>query len=97
MSKMRKLEDWQTDRVLKKCACMIAHSPTKGALWPRCDRGWYVREYHSTAAMEHHLNHLKGKPTAPAHWKPGWQDRCHGETGPFRSEEEAREYALGAA
>ena len=52
MSK-RKLEDWQTDRALKKHACMIAHKPFK---W---SRGWWVREYHSDFAME---QHLKGKP-----------------------------------
>jgi hypothetical protein len=48
MSK-RKLEDWQTDRALKKRACMIAYKPFKYS------RGWWVREYHSPVAMEQHL------------------------------------------
>jgi hypothetical protein len=44
--------------------------------------GWWVREYHSTVAM---ANHLKGKKGS------------YVESGPFRTEEEARAYAMGWA
>jgi hypothetical protein len=81
---------WQTDKALKQCACMIGYNPTKGAISPLMPRGWLVREYHSTTAMECHLK----EKAAPAHWKPGWEHTCYGDAGPFRTEEEAREYAL---
>jgi hypothetical protein len=77
MSKKRKLEDWRTDTVLKKRACMIAHRSFK---W---SRGWWVREYHSPIAMEQHLRGTAGR------------EYSYGDTGPFRTEEEAREFALG--
>jgi hypothetical protein len=57
---------------------MIAYKPFKYS------RGWWVREYHSCAAMEKHLN---GE----------WRDRpCFGDTGGFETEQEARCYALHA-
>ena len=70
-------EGWQTHKSLKKRACMIAYRPFKRS------RGWWVREYHSSYAME---QHLKGNA--------GW-DLSYVDTGSFRTEEEAREYALG--
>ena len=76
MSK-RKLEDWQTDRALKKRACMIAYKPFKYS------RGWWVREYHSTFAMD---QHLKGKPRLEGSY-------C--DAGSFETQEDARQYALG--
>ena len=73
------VEGWQTDRALKKCASMIAYKTKRDGYTPR---GWWVREYHSPVAM---ANHLKGKKGL---------EGSYGETGPFRTEEEAREYAL---
>jgi hypothetical protein len=72
---------WQTNKALRKRACMIGYRPKKGKGYP--SRGWYVREYHSPIAMK---QHLKGEE--------GW-DMSYGETGPFRTEEEAMEYAMG--
>jgi hypothetical protein len=75
MSK-RKLDDWKTDKALQKKAMMIAHKPFK---W---SRGWWVREFHSNAAMQ---KYLSGE----------WRDRpCFGDTGSFETEEEARRFAL---
>jgi hypothetical protein len=71
---------WQTDKALKNRCSMIAYNPTGQG---DCPRGWYVREYHSSFAME---QHLKGKK--------GWE-ASYAETGPFRTENEAREYATG--
>jgi hypothetical protein len=62
------------DKALRKRASMIVYRPKP----PR--RGWYIRKYHSTFAME---QALKGK----GEWD------SYGETGPFRTEEEAREFA----
>jgi hypothetical protein len=82
--KKPKLEDWQTDRALKKRACMIGYNATKGAISPLMPRGWLVREYHSRAARKMHLKCEVGEGS-------------YGDAGPFRTEQEAREYALGAA
>jgi hypothetical protein len=69
--------EWRTDKALKKRACMIAYRPHKRS------RGWWVREFHSTIAMQ---KYLKGE----------WHDRpTFGETSGFRTEMEARDYALG--
>ena len=74
--KKRKFDDWKTDKALRKRACMIAYRPFK---W---SRGWWVREYHSTIAMQ---KHLKGE----------WNDRpCFGDNGPFATEDRARRFAL---
>src|SRR5262245_19975509 len=49
------VEGWQTDKELRKCACMIAYKTKKD---DRPGPGWFVREYHSPVAL---ANHLKGK------------------------------------
>jgi hypothetical protein len=46
-------------------------------------RSWWVREYHSTFAMKQHLE-----------GKAGWE-QSFGDTGSFKTEEDARQYALG--
>jgi hypothetical protein len=64
---------------------------------PDFGRGWFVRSYHSKAAMEAHLRHLVDGAPPPKHWnKPkGWEWwHCYGETGSFRTAREAREYVL---
>jgi hypothetical protein len=68
---------WYTDKALKKHAMMVGYKPFKRS------RGWWVREYHSSHAME---RHLKGE----AGWEASFVD-----TGSFHTEEEARDYALG--
>ena len=85
MKKSRMMEKWKTDRALQRCASMIAYK-RGGADYPHS--GWYVRNYHSTVAM---ALHLKGKPHPSGH--PWWV--AYGDTGPFRTEEEARHWALG--
>ena len=85
MNKSRTMEKWKTDRALQRCASMIAYK-RRGGDYPHS--GWYVRNYHSTVAM---ALHLKGKPHPSGH--PWWV--AYGDTGPFRTEEEARHWALG--
>jgi len=67
-------------KVLKRVACVIFYNPTRTRSFPK---GWYVREYHSPVALE---KHRKGEK--------GW-DGSYGDTGVFRTEEEARKYAMG--
>jgi hypothetical protein len=62
---------------LKKVARTVFYIPTSKENYKR---GWWVREYHSTFAME---QHLKGKK--------GWE-RSYTDAGPFRSEQEARDW-----
>jgi hypothetical protein len=71
-------EGWQTDRMLKARACMIAHNPPGYS-----PRGWWVREYHSDVAMRNHLAGKKG-------WEASFAD-----AGAFRTEREARDFAMG--
>src|SRR5262245_40668701 len=47
------------------------------------ERGWWVRDYHSNFAIE---QHLKGKEGS---------DASYSDTGPFRTKEQARKYAMG--
>jgi hypothetical protein len=67
--------EWFTDRALMKQARMIAYVP-KAADGRR--KGWYMREYHSSYALE---QYLKGEEK--------WGGCA--ELGPFRTEAEARE------
>jgi len=75
---MTKRKD-RTPIILRELGCVVFYNPTKQPDFPR---GWYVREYHSDYAME---QHLKGKK--------GWE-RSYGDTGVFRTADEAREHAL---
>jgi len=61
-------------KVLKGRPCVVFYSSDRPA-----GGGWYLREYHSSSAME---QHLKGEK--------GW-DGSYVETGPFRTEKKAIE------
>jgi hypothetical protein len=84
--------EWKTDRWLKRRATMIAYNPKR-----RHDRenhfyfprGWYVRQYHSIVPMEAHLRGtlLRDFP----HIKHPAQ--TYSDSGPFDTEEEARDWA----
>ena len=71
-------EPWKTDDELREHGAMIAHLPD-GRPDGDGGPGWYVRQWHSKAALE---RALKGEfyPFA--------------ETGPFATEAEARQDAI---
>jgi hypothetical protein len=77
---IRKTSAWQTDAELEQYATMLAYK-TKSAEWP--ESGWYWRQYHSPFAMRQHLKGVKG-------WEMSFAD-----TGPFRTQAEARKDAIG--
>jgi hypothetical protein len=80
--------------VIREAATVVFYRPTKNA------RGWYVRNYHSTYAMDAHLKHLAEGAPPPRHWrKPkGWNwESSFGDTGPFTSKADAMEWALPPA